>query len=273
MKKILFSIFAVAASVAAVAQTDVWVWKSGVLVTATIADSITFTEPVFTDFYHDGTEGRYNYVDLGLTSGTKWATMNLGANKSEDYGNYYAWGETDIKSTYSWSTYLDGNITGSDDCGTDKDLLKGVTDIAGTEYDVVYVNWGGKWRMPTKAQQDELRGGCYWVWTEDYNNSGVKGYIVYKAKDSSDKGVYVYSGGTPSASYSLSDAHIFLPAAGRRYSVNLIGAGSDGYYWSSAPDTDYPSYAWDVYFYSGYAFHSNGYRNYGQSVRAVIPAE
>ena len=70
MKKILFSIFAVVASVAAVAQSNVWVWKNGVAVKTTLADSITFAEPNLTDFYHDGTEDRYNYVDLGLTSGT-----------------------------------------------------------------------------------------------------------------------------------------------------------------------------------------------------------
>ena len=138
------------------------------------------------------TENGHEYVDLGLTSGTKWATCNVGANKPQDYGDYYAWGEVTTKSTYNWSTYLDGNMSSYSDCGTDKDALKGVTDIAGTEYDAAKANWGGKWCMPTKAQQDELRSECYWVWTSSYNNSNVAGYIVYKAKNSSDKGKCVH---------------------------------------------------------------------------------
>ena len=74
MKKIFTTLFCTAMAMAAVAQTNVWVWKNGVAVKTTLADSITFAEPNLTDFYHDGTEDRYNYVDLGLTSGTKWAT-------------------------------------------------------------------------------------------------------------------------------------------------------------------------------------------------------
>ena len=226
-----------------------------------------------TDVYHDGTEAGHNYVDLGLTSGTKWATMNLGASKAQDYGNYYAWGETTTKEIYNWSTYLDGNISSNSDCGTDKDALKGVTDIAGTQYDAAKANWGGKWRMPTKTQLDELLNECYWVWTESYNNSNVKGYIVYKAKTSSDKGVKVTSSGTPSSSYTLSDAHIFLPTAGYRYDGDLKRAGLVGYYWSSSLGTDYPYGAWNVYFGSGNVDYGRGDRVYGQSVRAVCPAE
>ena len=266
MKKILFSIFAVAASVAAVAQTDVWVWQNGTATKMATTDSITFTTPYI--------ESGYEYVDLGLTSGTKWATCNVGATEPEEFGNYYAWGEVTPKETYSWNTYLDGRITSYSDCGTDKDLLKGVTDIAGTEYDAAKANWGGKWRMPTKAQQDELRSECYWVWTEDYNNSGVKGYIVYKAKNSSDKGVKVYSGGTPSSLYNLSDAHIFLPAAGYRSGGDFNGAGSDGRYRSSSLDnTGYPGYAWSVCFSSDDVYENDVDRYYGRSVRAVVPAE
>ena len=69
------------------------------------------------------------------------------------------------------------------DCGTDKDALNGVTDIAGTQYDAAKANWGGKWRMPTHEQQEELLSECYWVWTDNYNNSDVAGYIVYKADE------------------------------------------------------------------------------------------
>ncbi len=225
-----------------------------------------------------GTENGHDWVDLGLS--VKWATANVGASKPQDYGNYYAWGETTTKETYDWSTYKYGSCfeltkyCDNSSCGKD-----GFTDSKTTldlSDDAAYVNWGGKWRMPTEAQQDELRYECYWVWTESYNNSNVKGYIVYKAKTSSDKGKEINKGETPSSSYTLSDAHIFLPAAGYRFSGDGRYAGSNGYFWSSSLTTDYPYGAWCVYFltddvyYNG-DFHYTGSddRSYGRSVRAV----
>ena len=217
-----------------------------------------------------GTENGHEWIDLGLTSGTRWATCNVGASKPQDYGNYFAFGETTTKETYNLSTYLDGQITRYPDYGTSKDALNGMTDIAGTQYDAATVNWGGKWRMPTRTQQDELRSQCYWVWTDNYNNSNVKGYIVYKAKSSSDKGTKIYSGETPSSSYTLSDAHIFLPAAGGRIDDNLT---SGSYYWSSSlgtRDSFLPYNAWFVGFGSGYVGCDYTTDRYcGQSVRAV----
>lgn len=87
-------------------------------------------------------------VDLGLPSGTKWANMNVGAFLTEDYGDYYAWGETITKEEYSWNTYM---VKSSSDCGsTTKDLIMvGLTDIAGTYFDVAFMKWGGSWKMPT----------------------------------------------------------------------------------------------------------------------------
>ena len=225
-----------------------------------------------------GTENGHDWVDLGLS--VKWATANVGASKPQDYGNYYAWGETTTKGTYNWSTYKYAN--GDYDeltkyCSDSYYGKDGFTDSKTTldlSDDAAYVNWGGKWRMPTKAQQDELRNQCYWVWTESYNNSNVKGYIVYKAKTSSDKGVKIYEDETPSSSYKLSDAHIFLPAAGYRYGGGLNLAGSIGYYWSSSLYTDYPLLAWIVGFGSGNVMSSGDVlRYYGQSVRAVISGE
>ena len=240
------------------------------------------TYPVF----KSGTENGHDYVDLGLTSGTKWATANVGAKTPQDYGNYYAWGETTSREFYSWSTYKYGSVYyqyGSaynqltKYCSKSSYGKDGFTDSKTTldlSDDAAYVNWGGKWRMPTKAQQDELRNECYWVWTDNYNNSNVKGYIVYKAKTSSDKGVKIYEDETPSSSYSLSDAHIFLPAAGYRYGGGLNLAGSIGYYWSSSLYTDYPLLAWIVGFGSGNVMSSGDVlRYYGQSVRAVISGE
>ncbi len=233
------------------------------------------TYPVF----KSGTENGHDYVDLGLTSGTKWATANVGASKPQDYGNYYAWGEVTTKSTYSESTYKyfkDGDYHKITKYCSDSEYgNNGFTDSKTTldlSDDAAYVNWGGKWRMPTKAQQDELRNQCYWVWTESYNNSNVKGYIVYKAKTSSDKGVIIYEDETPSSSYKLSDAHIFLPAAGDRGDDGLRRAGSDGIYWSSSLYTDDSRLAWGVIFYSDYYddYYNCGPRYYGLSVRAVF---
>ena len=223
-----------------------------------------------------GTENGHDWVDLGLS--VKWATANVGASKPQDYGNYYAWGETTTKETYNWSTYKYGTYNYDHDYSklTKYNKSDNRTTLFYFSDDAAYVNWGGKWRMPTLRQQGELRNECYWVWTESYNNSNVKGYIVYKAKTSSDKGKKIYSSGTPSASYSLSDAHIFLPAAGYRSGGDLNDAGSVGNYWSSSREYYYPDDAWSVCFYSDYVKDSNDTpwaRKYGFTVRAVIPGE
>ena len=200
--------------------------------------------------YKSGTQDGHDYVDLGLPSGTKWATCNVGASKPWEYGGYYAWGETEPKENYDSSAYK-----------------------CSSEDDAAHANWGGKWRMPTRAQQEELLKECYWVWTKSYNNSNVKGYIVYKAKNSDDKGKKKSKkNGTPSSSYSLSDAHIFLPAADFRIFDDLSYDGSYGYYWSSSLFSDCPDLAWCVKFNSDYVYGHNDYRYFGQSVRAVCPA-
>ncbi len=238
-----------------------------------------------TSTYKSGTENGYDYVDLGLPSGTKWATANVGASKPQDYGNYYAWGETTTKETYNWSNYKYGSDYNqlTKYCNNSYYGKDGFTDSKTTldlSDDAAYVNWGGKWRMPTKTQQKELYNECYWVFTNSYNLSGVEGYIVYKAKTSSDKGKKIYDGETPSSSYTLSDAHIFLPAAGYRIDGYLDYAREDGYYWSSSLDSDISFHAWAIYFnlYYVHEEHRNidtggdgdEMRYYGQSVRAVF---
>ena len=246
----------------------------------TIGDSDGNGSQSAVSVFKSGTENGHDYVDLGLTSGTRWATANVGASKPQDYGNYYAWGETTTKSTYSESTYKyfkDGDyhkITKY--CSKSSYGYNGFTDTKTTlalSNDAAYANWGGKWRMPTQTQQGELSSECYWVWTESYNNSNVKGFIVYKAKGEADKGKYVYKGKTPSSSYSLSDAHIFLPAAGYRADGDLYYAGSYGQYWSSSLDTFYPHCAWRVCFASDGDGNHDGFRCYGEPVRAVISGE
>ena len=183
--------------------------------------------------------GEHGYVDLGLSSGLKWATCNVGANAPEDYGYYFAWGEVEPKTTYNWDTYKyydDSNLTKytSNDSKT----------VLDPEDDAATANWGGAWRMPTKAEQDELRNNCTWTWT---TQNGVKGYKVTGPNGNS----------------------IFLPAAGCVDGGALFDAGSDGYYWSSSLYAGNPHGAYYVYFTSDYVDWGYGNRCYGLAVRPV----
>lgn len=178
-------------------------------------------------------------IDLGLPSGTKWACCNVGAQKPEDYGGYFAWGETTEKNRYYWDTYIhyDGSSSTCHDIGKD---------IAGTQYDAATVNWGSPWVMPSKEQMKELQNNCTSEWTTE---NGVNGRR------------FTASNG----------ASIFLPAAGDRYDDDYLdNAGSGGYYWSSTLCESYTYDAWDFRFVSGYVYtHLRNYRFYGRSVRPV----
>ena len=191
-----------------------------------------------------------DYVDLGLS--VKWATCNVGASSPEELGCYFAWGETTPKTEYNWSTYKWCN--GSDDTMTKycTDSDYGTVDnktVLDPKDDAASVNMGGSWRMPTKAEQDELRTECTWTWTSDYNGTGKKGRIVVGKNGN----------------------HIFLPAAGYRYNSDLNDAGSDGYYWSSSLNAGYSRYAYGLYFSSGDVDWGSDSRYCGQSVRGVCP--
>ena len=228
-----------------------------------------------------GKERGHSYVDLGLPSGTLWATCNVGAATPQDYGNYYAWGEITTKETYTWDTYKYGSAGNQlvKYCDNSEYGKDGFTDNKTTlelSDDAAYMNWGGKWRIPTNVQQEELLDECYWVWTSDYNNSNVAGYIVYKAKKSSDMGAEVRGSDTPSQSYSLADTHIFLPATGYYDGEDNRLTNVGGNYWSlSLCNSKYqgPNGAKDMSFNSiiGVSLGSGAYRYWGQSVRAVIP--
>ena len=175
-------------------------------------------------------------IELGLPSGTKWACCNVGASKPEDYGGYYAWGETTEKSTYSNINYLfwDGNST--------SDIGK---NIAGTQYDAATANWGSPWVMPSIDQVKELLDNCTSEWTTE---NGVNGRR------------FTGSNG----------ASIFLPAAGNRWDDNLTGAGSNGHYWSSSLTESYQGSADGMLFTGGFAQLGDGSRYDGRSVRPVV---
>ena len=212
-------------------------------------------------------------VDLGLPSGIKWATCNVGASNPWDYGNYYAWGETKTKSKYYWDTYKYCNATNTLLIKYNKNASNGTVDNKTTlepADDVATAVFGADYSMPTTADWSELSSQCYWVWTTNYNEQNVSGYIVYRAKSDGDKGGKVYNGGTAPASYSLSDAHIFLPAAGYRSNSNLNLAGYAGHFWSSSIGENFPGSAKDCVFY-GYDVCSlcASSRFLGHSVRPV----
>ena len=174
-----------------------------------------------------GSHNGYEWVDLGLS--VKWATCNVGANSPSDYGDYYAWGETSTKSSYTEensSTFGKsmGNIGGN------------------SSYDVARYRWGGSWRMPTKAELEELKTKCTWTWTTQGGHNG------YKVTGKNGKS-------------------IFLPAAGWRYGASPDYVGEYGYFWSSTP---YESGFGNAFYLS--SGHGVGWasRGYGWSVRPVV---
>ena len=192
----------------------------------------------------------YEYVDLGLS--VMWATCNVGASKPEDYGDYFAWGETEAKSIYDWSTYkyCKGTYnTITKYCSNISYGDNGFTDTKTTldpEDDVAHVVWGGSWRMPTQADFDELLNNCDWAWI---NQNGVLGWKVTSRVDTS--------------------CSIFLPAASYHYDSAHGGMGFLGYYWSSSLSTGDPLGAWGIYFNSSDHAELGNSRSYGLSVRPV----
>ena len=208
-------------------------------------DSISMIAPSENVDSHNGHE----YVDLGLS--VKWATCNVGATKPEEYGDYFAWGETQPKSNYDWSTYKWCNGSYYTQTKYNTNSSYGTVDNKTTldlGDDAARANWGGSWRMPTDAELTELREQCTWTWT---TQNGVYGYKVTSKK----------SGYT--------NKSIFLPAAGYRSVSSLNCAGSYGYYWSSSLYTGYPDDAYELYFNSGHVDWYGSSRYYGLSVRPV----
>ena len=205
-------------------------------------------------------------IDLGLPSGLKWASFNLGASKPEEYGDYYAWGETEPhyssldpltwkegkEGGYTWPSYkwcMGTSITLTKYCSKSSIGYNGFTDnktVLDLEDDAVHVNLGGTWRMPTVAEWTELREKCTWTWT---TQNGVRGRLVTGSNGNS----------------------IFLPAAGYWDDTYRRGDGSYAYYWSSSLDTGYPNSAWYVFFDSGSVSRHSNYngRCCGFSVRPV----
>lgn len=187
----------------------------------------------------DGKHHGHEYVDLGLS--VKWATCNLGASSSDDYGHYFAWGETTTKESYSEENCPTFELSYS------QLQSQGYIDDKGNlteEYDAATSNWGGDWRMPTYDELNELRKECTWIWT---TSSGVNGYTIVGPNGST----------------------IFLPAAGNRGMSSLSNDGKLGHYWSSTPDFSYDN-SYSIRFTSGARNMCSDGRNSGKSIRPVM---
>ena len=187
------------------------------------------------------------YVDLGLS--VRWATMNVGANAPEECGDYFAWGETQPKEEYIWSTYkwCEGNYDTQTKYCTDS--YYGTVDnktILDLEDDAATVNWGGAWRMPTKEELQELLEDC--TWTKVVQN---------------DHNCYMVTGPNGNT--------IILPAAGVFDDTIIEEYNTMGCYWSSSLSEDSSSNAYYLYFSSGEVDWDGLERFYGLSIRPVLP--
>ena len=187
------------------------------------------------------------YVDLGLS--VKWATFNVGATSPEEYGDYFAWGEVEPKTIYDWSTYKYGTAGNQltkycDDSYCGKDGFVDNKRVLNPEDDVATMNWGSSWRIPTKAEQDELCNNCTWIWAIE---NGVNGYKVVGPSGNS----------------------IFLPSTGFMYNIELRDVGSRGLYWVNFSFTGGPYFSYVMCFDSSSIEIAYGSRSYGVSVRPV----
>ena len=208
-------------------------------------DSITFVEaePIIDD--------GHEWVDLGLPSGTIWATCNVGANSPEEYGDYFAWGETSTKTMYNWSNYKYCN--GSSNTMTKYCTISSYGTVDNkteleAEDDAATVNWGSGWKMPSNAQIIELYDSNYTTtsWT---TQNGVNGRLITS----------VINGKT-----------LFLPAAGYWDATSLVCAGSNGDYLSRSLSTRYSKSAYSLTFDSnGIEWNYRSERYMGRVVRPV----
>ena len=207
-------------------------------------DEVSFTT------VNSNNTGGHSYVDLGLPSGLLWATCNVGATAPEEFGDYFAWGETQPKAVYNWNTYQYCN-------GSHSNLTKyctnpcygngGFTDDLNTLLpgdDAASANWGNDWRMPTKAEWQELYQNTTHIWT---TRNGVNGRLFTASNGNS----------------------LFLPAAGYGLENRLMGVNIYGRYWSSSLNEVTPYYSWNFIFGWSNCQMDNYCRYGGQSVRAV----
>ena len=194
----------------------------------------------------------HEWVDLGF--GTKWATMNVGAESPEDYGDYFAWAETSTKSTYNWSTYKWCSVSANSFsltkyCGKSQYGAVDNRVVVLSSDDAAYVNWGSNWRYPSQGEFSTLMNPNFtkWTWT---TQNGVNGYKVTSL---------------------INGNSIFLPAAGMYKDSNTIGVGTYGYYWTELVYSYQPFESYMPYFNSKEKdSKTTDLRYYGCSIRPVL---
>lgn len=188
-----------------------------------------------------GSVNGHDWVDLGLPSGLKWATCNVGASVPEEFGDYYSWGEIEPKEEYTSINSLTYKVSF-------RKLKKfGIVDDSGIltkEHDVANVNWGEQWRMPTIEEYGELIDECTWNFA---SFNGVNGYLVTGPNKK----------------------NIFLPAAAFQQGNTIENIGDFGDYWSSTVVTELSGVSYSL----GYSSKSYGRRRYaryaGRTIRPV----
>ena len=196
----------------------------------TASFTVTVTDPNSTDVSGE-------FIDLGLPSGTLWASYNLGATQPEEYGEYYAWGETEVKTKYFWSNYIQCN-------GSKETCYDLGPEISGTSYDAARTKWKGGWQLPTFEQFNELIYNCSYTWTTVNDVTGK-----------------MFTGPNGKT--------IFFPAAG--YKANEVSnSGSYGYYWSGTQDPDNIIRAYNLSISEEKPRCLNNYRYAGFTIRPVI---
>lgn len=174
-------------------------------------------------------QSKHQYVDLGLS--VKWATCNIGADKPEDHGDYFSWGETENKRINNWETYRftegDKNVI-SKYCSNSQYGWHELADSLSAlepEDDVAHAKWGGSWRIPTKAQMKELIDNCTWTWT---TRNEINGYLVTGKKPG------------------YTNRSIFIPVTGTYDDGKIFNPTKSGHYWSRDCSTVYPPYAYTL---------------------------
>ena len=212
----------------------------------------------------------YDYVDLGLS--VKWAAWNVGATKPEEYGLYFAWGETQGYNVYNVEGSYSGTITDANGNETDKkfepsyyefsidgsgsNLSKynstdGLTTLEQSD-DAAY-QYDNTCRMPTSDECQELINNTTSAWTTDYNGSGISGVVLTSKVEG------------------YTDKSIFLPAAGGCDGTNISGGRYSGNYWSSSLHNEQKTSGHFLFISTGNVVNAYGFRYYGFKIRAVLP--
>ena len=174
-------------------------------------------------------QSKHQYVDLGLS--VKWATCNIGADKPEEHGEYFSWGETENKRINNWETYRftegDKNEISKYCSNPQYGWHKLADSLSALEPDddVAHKKWGGNWRIPTKAEIKELIENCTWTWTTRNN---INGYLVTGKKPG------------------YTDRSIFIPVTGAYNDGKIFNPTKSGHYWSRDCGTLYPPDAYTL---------------------------